>query len=100
MGRMTEDWYRGEARRRYEQPRKDVAEPAAEVRGHADVETADDGPSGPGLFADEKPLVSTGTQPGAWVMLWVWVPDPPPEEPESGKGENQQSAAGGPANGG
>lgn len=85
MGRMTEEWYRDEAKRRYEKPRKDLTKAAAVVRGYADVELNENGPEKPGVHREEKPTVSCGTHPGAWVMLWVWVPDPPPEEDESGE---------------
>ena len=98
MGRMDEEWYRNEARRRYAKPRSDVAKPAAEVRGYADVERAADGPTKPCVLAEPNPTVSNGTNPGAWVMLWVWVPDPPPEEPENGQ-EEDRADRGGPANG-
>ena len=95
MGKQTEDWYREQAKRLYEKPRKDMGKPAAEVRGYADVEVGT-GPATPGVRREEKPVVSMGTNPGAWVMLWVWIPDPP--EVTDGKedaGSTGEGAAGG-----
>lgn len=46
---------------------------------------------GPAAPAVEVPgTVSRGTNPGAWVMLWVWVPDP--AGGGSGEAQEQQPA--------
>jgi hypothetical protein len=58
MGVMEIDWYRKRATEMYSRPRDpDLKKPAVQV----DEELAD---------------VSSGTNPGAWVQAWVWVPDP------------------------
>ncbi len=93
MGVMADDWYRERAKQLYGRPRTDLAVPAAEVQEHARPER-DAGPASPGVYKEEKPTVSKGTNPGAWVMLWVWVPDPPEEA--NGEATTPDQGPGGP----
>lgn len=79
MARMSDDWYREQAVNVVQRNRKvlgPLKDNTVEVQEHAVVEPGA-GPKHPGVFRDETPTVSRSTNPGAWVMLWVWIPDPP-----------------------
>lgn len=84
MGRMSDEYYRTEAARLYA---KQAAGKKLEVVDHGELPT-DVGPATPGVYRDEMPVVSRGTNPGAWVMLWAWVPDPPQAEEGNTNGES------------
>lgn len=88
---MSNDWYVQRAIELYGKKREGLDGPGMEPgAGLPDPGT---GPDKPGLYRDEKPMVSKGTNPGAWVMMWAWVPDPP--EVNSGQQEGGPQAAGG-----
>ena len=61
MAMMDKEWYLKEARR---------------ITG----ESVDGGElkdlSKPGTRVSKDVQVSTGTNPGAWVSCWLWIPDP------------------------
>lgn len=92
MGRMSDDWYRQRAVELFQKPRKAMDRSAVEVTDHAAAEPGT-GPPRPGVFRDETPRVSSGTNPGAWVMMWAWIPDPP----EESSGDEKDEGAGGAA---
>jgi len=92
MGKMGDAYYWNEARRLFEKPRKEMSEPAAEVVDHGYVPPAE-GPPKPMVQFSHPPQLSRGTNPGAWVMMWAWIPDPP-EEKEDGEGTKTQTDQG------
>lgn len=75
MATRPDDWYIEQALRLYAKP---GVEASVAARPEPGV-----GEAVPGLYRDEKPTLSKGESPGAWVMLWAWIPDPP--EMKSGK---------------
>lgn len=56
MAMMPEAWYVEEAKKVQKQRGKELGDLAIEV--------------------DATPVVSSGSNPGAWVACWLWVPDP------------------------
>ena len=82
MGTQPKDWYRDRAKELLKQRGLKDAVEATEMEHQVEPGI---GPARPGLFRDEQPMVSSGTAPGAWVMLWMWVPDPQ----EDGVGKEQ-----------
>jgi hypothetical protein len=78
MATMPDEWYRQEARRQYAKPRSDrhLDRPAAEVPEGARTDRAETEHPTPAVGIEEAAPVSKGTNPGAWVQMWVWVPDP------------------------
>jgi hypothetical protein len=91
MGKMSDEWYREQAEKLYVKPRTVLNETAIEVVQHVSPLTST-GATTPHLDKDNEPMVSRGTNPGAWVMLWAWIPDPP--EVNSGKEEAPANAGG------
>lgn len=75
MARMPDEWYKAEAARRHQVLREAPTAPGVEVSAAA-----------PPYFRE---TVSKGTDPGAWVMMWAWVPDPP----EGTDGEGTRAGA-------
>ncbi len=88
MGRMTSDWYKEQAKTKYENPRVEFTTPAVEIDPVAEAEPG----AGSGCVRVVCPPhspVSNGTAPGAWVMMWVWIPDP--AETKDAEGNKGQS---------
>lgn len=101
-GRMDDNWYRIKAMEWFGKRRTtDLTQAAAEVEDDTKPERSY-GKSKPAVAAQVvakspsdktetpseldatsggilQPPVSRGTNPGAWVQLWVWVPDPNPD---------------------
>lgn len=71
LTRAEKAHYREKARRMYERPRDDLNQPAVTIGDIADV--------------------SKGTNPGAWVQAWVWVPD---EEVQHEHGKTDEGPGG------
>lgn len=82
MARQPDDWYRERAddilKRSLQGTRTEISE-IARVEPNF-------GPNKPcvSLETESFTSVSRGLNPGAWVMAWVWIPDP--EETENGEG--------------
>lgn len=77
---MSSEWYKERAKELFEQPRGDLAKPATEVDPVAEAEPAV-GSASKQMACPPHALVSRGTNPGAWVMMWAWIPDPHVEQP-------------------
>lgn len=58
---MDNAWYRNEARRLFALKREDAKKPA--------------------LVIDDDAVVSKGTEDGAWIQVWAWIPKGP-ERPQ------------------
>lgn len=101
-GRMHDNWYRIKAMEWFGKQRTaDLTQAAAEVESDTDPkrgygrskpavaaqivakDPSDKTETPPELEAKDgeilQPPISRGTNPGAWVQLWVWVPDPNPD---------------------
>lgn len=84
MAAMSDDWYTRQAVELFQTRRDDLARPALEVAPAAEA-VPGAGPPRPGVYPEGPLPVSRGSNPGAWVMLWAWVPDPPPADPADKK---------------
>lgn len=90
MGRMNAEWYKEQAKAKYENPRVDFTTPAVEIDPVAEPNTGT-GPSRVHVACPPHSPVSNGTAPGAWVMMWVWIPDP--AETKDAEGNTGQSGS-------
>jgi hypothetical protein len=90
---MSDAWYWQRADEIYGRPRSDWDKAALEVFQHGHVVRAV-GTVRPQLHRDVLPTVSKGTSPGAWVMAWVWIPDPTHVEGEEDGKEGNHGETG------
>jgi hypothetical protein len=73
MANMPDQWYIDEARK--------LQKERGKALGDAAVEVARD------------PEVSKGSNPGAWVSAWIWVPDPGTDKKEHHVQESEPTGA-------
>lgn len=81
MAKMPDQWYIDEAVRLYGKAQTDPVNAtgkAVDVVEEGYVRKAES-TALPGLYLRKDVGVSKGTAPGAWIMAWCWVPDPPGE---------------------
>lgn len=76
MASMSDEWYTQQAVTLFQTKRDDLTRAALEVAPAAEA-VPGTGPTRPGVYAEQSLPISRGSNPGAWVMLWAWVPDPP-----------------------
>jgi hypothetical protein len=74
MARREKEFYIQRARERYEKP----GTPSVDVIDI--VEHDPNGPKEPTIVIPPNPQVSLGTNPGGWVMAWIFIPDDYPDE--------------------
>lgn len=81
MAKMPDQWYVDEAIKLYVKTQTDPVNctgQAVDVVTEGHVRLSESFAKS-GLYIEKDAVISRGTVPGAWIMAWCWVPDPPGE---------------------